>query len=398
MTRHRIKITIVCMMVCIVCVAQRRQIGDARTILKSGKNFNQAETLMTNLLKDSANLENTRIYDIWLQAVEKQYGQLNEKMYMKQQVDTVKLFDLTKRIFMIAERLDSLDMKPDKKGRVNPEYRKDNAQRLMGYRPNLFFGGAFYTRKQDFRTAFDFFERYIDCTCQPLFTAQDLINTDTRLGEAAYWASYCGYRMNDPVLTLRYHELARRDTSKLENALQYAAEAWKMLKDGDKYESVLWEGFRKNPLSAYFFPRLMDNYTARGNYEQGLSVAEEALLTDSLNELFLFAKSTMLLNLGQYAQCLECSKLLIGLNDKMADAYYNVGTACVNIALRMDSRKHKKQIKKMYQQALPLMETYRQLAPQEQAKWAPALYRIYFNLNMGKQFDEIDKILKKQKS
>ena len=61
----------------------------------------------------------------------------------------------------------------------------------------------------------------------------------------------------------------------------------------------------------------------------------------------------------------------------------------------MDPKRHKKQIKAMYQKALPYMEKYRQLAPQDTQKWAPALYRIYFNLNMGKQFDEIDKILKK---
>ena len=221
------------------------------------------------------------------------------------------------------------------------------------------------------------------------------MNTDARMGEAAYWASYSGYRMNDPVMTLRYLELARRDTSKLESTLQFAAESWRLLKDDSQYQAILWEGFQLNPRSTYFFPRLMDSYTSRGNYEQGLMVANEALKADSLNQLFLFAKSTMLLNLGRYAECLACSEKLIGMNCKMADAYYNAGTACLNIALRMDSRKYKKQIKKMYQQAMPYMEKYRQLAPDEKDRWAPALYRIYFNLNMGKQFDEIDKILKK---
>ena len=115
------------------CAAQRRQIGDARTILQSGKNFDKAEEMMTDLLKDSANLENLRIYDVWLQAVEKQYGQLNEQMYKKQEVDTVKLFTLTKRMFTIAERLDSLDMKPDKKGKVNLQYRKENSEKMMTY-------------------------------------------------------------------------------------------------------------------------------------------------------------------------------------------------------------------------------------------------------------------------
>ena len=49
----------------------------------------------------------------------------------------------------------------------------------------------------------------------------------------------------------------------------------------------------------------------------------------------------------------------------------------------------------MYQNAQSYMEKYRELAPDAIDKWGPALYRIYFNLNLGKQFDEIDKILKK---
>ena len=395
MGKKRRILTISCLLVVSLCTAQRRQIGDARTILKSGKNFDQAEQLMTDLLKDSANQENPRIYDLWLQSVEKQYDQLNEKMYKKQAVDTLQLFTLVSRLFTIGERLDSLDMKPDKKGKVNLVYRENNARRLVGYRPNLFYGGAYHLRKSNYQTAFDFFEQYIDCIRQPLFSQQDLLATDERIGEAAYWATFCGYRMGNPVQTLRHSGLARLDTTKLEYTLQYVAEAWLQLKDDSLYISTLREGFQRFPQSPYFFPRLMDYHTARGNYKQALAVADEALRSDSLNELFLFAKSTMLLNLGRYTECLDYSQRLIARNEQMADAYYNAGTACLNIALGMDSRKHRKQVTKMYQQALPYMETYRRLAPEEKQKWAPALYRIYFNLNMGKQFDEIDKILKK---
>jgi tetratricopeptide (TPR) repeat protein len=375
--------------------AQRRQIADAEALLKKGKDFAKVEKMMTDLLKDSANQSNLRIYDVWLESVERQYGELNEKMYKRQAVDTTTLFMLTHRIFTVALRLDSLDMRPDKKGRVDPQYRKGNAQRLSDYRPNLFFGGAHHLRKGNFMTAFDFFEMYIDCARQPLFSDYDLLNTDSRMGEAAYWATYCGYRMDDPVLTLRHYELARRDTTKLEYTLQYAAEAWKKIGDEARYGELLWEGFAFFPQSAYFFPRLMDDYTRKGNYDQALMVVDEALKTDSLDELFLFAKSTILLNLGRYAESLDYSKRLLAVDSQMADAYYNAGTACVNIALSMDSRKQKKQIRKMYQTAQPYMETYRQLVPEAIEKWGPALYRIYFNLNLGKQFDEIDKILKK---
>lgn len=62
--------------------AQRKQIGEARTYLKSGKNLDKAERLMTDLLKDTANQDNKRIYEIWLQSVQKQYEQANERFYM----------------------------------------------------------------------------------------------------------------------------------------------------------------------------------------------------------------------------------------------------------------------------------------------------------------------------
>ena len=401
MMKFRTIIIILSLMTAIGSMAQRRQLQEARLILKGDKDYDKAEKMMVALLNDSTHLEyrdNPRIYDMWLQSVEKQYGQLNEKMYKKQEVDTTMLFDLTRRLFTVGECLDSIDMRPDKKGRASPEYRKDNAARLVTYRPNLFFGGTYHLRKGDLEKAYDFFEHYIDCARQPLFEDYDLMNSDARMGEAAYWATYSGYRMNDPVLTLRYAKQARRDTVKLENTLQLTAEAWTKLRDDSSYVATLWDGFCHFPKSTYFFPRLLDYYNSKRNYEKALKIADDALKTDSTSQLFLLAKSTMLLNLGRYAQCLECSDKLIALYPDAADAYFNAGTACLNIALGMDPRNNKKQIRKMYQKALPYMENYRKLAPQETQKWGDALYRIYFNLNMGKQFDEIDKILKKQKS
>ena len=390
----RLFLTLLLLSLTITVTAQRRQLQEARVILKGDKDYDKAEKLMTDLLKDSANLSNARIYDMLLLAVEKQYLQVNERMYKKEQVDTAGFFGLTRRMFDIGLRLDSLDMRPDKKGRVNLEYRKDNAEKLLQYQPNLFYGGTYYIRKGELEKAYDFFERYMDCDRQPLFTGYDLMATDVRMPEAAYWATYCGYRMNDPVLTLRYAQLARRDTAKLDYTLQYIAEAWRALKDQEMYVETLRDGFERYPESVYFFPRLMDSYSAKGNYEQALTVAEKALATDSLNTLFMLAKSTMLLNLGRYKECLDYSKQLITFDGLATEAFYNAGTACVNIALGMDSRKQKKQITKMYQKALPYMETYRKLAPEEKQKWGEALYRIYFNLNMGKQFEEIDRMLK----
>lgn len=392
--RLRSCLTVVMLCITVSVSAQRKQIGEARTILKSGKNFERAEQLMTNLLKDSANQQNKRIHEIWWQSVQKQYEQANERFYMKKQQDTTQFFSLVRRLFTIAERLDSLDARPDKKGRVAPDLRTSVASHMSGYRPNLFFGGAYFVRKADFRTAFDYFETYIDCQRQPLFTGYDFEQTDARMPEAAYWSAYCGYRLQDPVLTLRYHKLALRDSARADFTLQYVAEAWRWLKIDSMYVVTLHEGFSRYPKSPYFFPRLIDYYNQKADNQKALQVVDEALKTDSLNQLFLHAKTVVLLNMEQYAQSLDYSQRLMALYPEMPEPYYHVGTAYLNIALRMDSRRHRKQIRKMYQNALAPLEKYRQMAPDEKQKWGPALYRVYFNLNMGKQFDEIDKILK----
>jgi hypothetical protein len=54
--------------------------------------------------------------------------------------------------------------------------------------------------------------------------------------------------------------------------------------------------------------------------------------------------------------------------------------------------KAKKTIAALYEKSRPYLERYRQLAPDMMRKWSAPLYTIYFNLNMGKEFDEIDKL------
>lgn len=377
-----------------LALAQKKELSQARTILKSKRGVEQAEQLMTKLLKDSANRQDKRIYAVWFESVLMQYQAVNEKLYMKQRQDTAQFFELTRRLFNVAEALDSLDMRPDRKGRIDPEYRKEHAEQLMKFRPNLFVASTYFVRKSDFKKAYDFMEAYMDCARQPLFAGYQLDSLDERMPEAAYWATYSGYRLNDPVLTLRYRHLALRDTARAEHTLQYMSEARRQLNDDSLYMETLREGFRRYPKNSYFFPRLMDYYTARGDNAEALNVVNRALEVNDSSMLYLYAKSTVLFNMGRYDESIALSDTLIARNDSMPDPYYNAGTAYLNKALKLHPLREKKQLKQTYQKARPYMERYRQLAPEQKLKWGPALYRIYLNLNMGKQFDEIDQLIR----
>ena len=378
--------------------AQRKEMSQARSYIKSGKDFDKAEKLMTDLLaKDSASRQNPKVYLLWYQAVQRQYDAGNEKLYLNQKYDTASIFSLTRRMFAILETLDSLDAAPDNHGRSKPEYRRRHAELLNTYRPNLYFGGTYYIRKNDFAKAYDFFDTYLDCAVQPLFAGYRYDEHDRRMPEAAYWATFCGYKTGMPEQTLKYADLARRDSAHLRFALRNITEAYISQKNEAGCVKTLQEGFSKFPESLYFFPRLMDYYTTHNRLDSALAVADQALASDPKSELFLFAKSTVLLNQGKYADCIALTDSLIQLCDTLSEPYFNVATAYLNQALALengfDAKQNKKRILAFYSKAMPYMEKYRVLAPDEKKKWAPALYKIYLNLNMGKQFDEIDKIL-----
>lgn len=379
--------------------AQKKELSQARSYIKSGKDYDKAEKLMVDLLANPANRDNAKIYATWYDAISGQYAQANEKLYLKQAYDTAAFFNITKRMYQVAQSLDSLDMKPDEKGRVKPEYRKEHAEQLNQLRPNLYYGGTYQVRREDYKTAYSYFDLYLDAARQPLFTGYKYLESDKQVSQAAYWATLCGFKMRDPKKTLKYSQLAMTDYDKSKYVFHYMCEAYRLLKNQEEYLKTLNLGFKLFPTYPYFFPHLADHYKALGDNEKMLQLAEIGLRKAPDNALFLLAKSIALLNMNHYSECIDVSKKMITLYPNQAEPYFNIATCYLNEALSLEQlnepRRYREQLVKLYSDARPYMEKYRELAPDESQRWAPALYRIYLNLNKGKQFEEIDRLMRK---
>jgi predicted Zn-dependent protease len=299
----------------------------------------------------------------------------------------------------VAESLDSLDAKPDEKGRVKLDYRKGNAEQLNKLRRNLYFGGTYNLRRNNYQEAFNFFETYIDAAKQPLFASYDYAKNDSLMSTAAYWATLAGYRMKDATRSLRYSDLALTDTSKAVFVRQYICEAYLWQQNDTEYLKALEDGFAHHPEYPYFFPRLGDYYNKHGQVDKTLQLSNEALIKYPDRSLFLLAKSVALLELDRYDECVEVSSKLIEKDPELPESYFNIATCYLNQALKLEQknepRLYREKLYEYYSKARPQMEQYRKLAPNDQKRWAPALYRIYLNLNLGQQFEEIDRLMKK---
>ena len=382
-----------------IASGQKKQIATAKEKVKKGNNLENAEQSMCSLLKDSANRRNTKIWSVLFDALKKQYDQGNEKIYLKQKYDTANWFNTASRMYQQMGAFDSIDAQPDEKGRIKLTMRKENAALLNRLRPNLLSGGHYFIRKKKYADAYRLFNQYIDAARQPLFAAYHYDEKDANLPEASYWAVYSAYKMGDSPKTLHHTYQALKDTAHYEMMLQYLAETYKRDTDTSRYVKTLTEGFNKYPLSLFFYSHLIDFYSQTGQWNKALALTDKALEADSASQIFWQTKSTILLNLGNFAECFDISQRLIHENDSLPEAWLNAGLAKFNMGVGLDKTvqptKQRNATLQFYKDALPYLVKYRSLRPERKDKWALPLYTIYLNLNMGKEFDEIDKLMEK---
>lgn len=396
---RRITYIIIILCLSLSAYAQKKDIAQAREFVKKGNNLPKAEQLMSNLLKDSVNRRNDKIWLTLFDAQKKQYEQGNEKLYLKQQYDTASLFASAKKMFQTLEGLDSVDALPDDKGKVKLNYRKKHAALLNVYRRNLYNGGIYFVRHKKYKEAYGYFDMYIDCGRQPLFSDYNYNDNDPNMPTAAYWAVYCGYKLKDAKATLHHTYLALKDTTHYHFMLQYLAETYKQENDMKRYLQTLEEGFAKYPRFPFFFPRLIEFYTQQNDLKEALDLCNKALRNDSTSSIYNFSKSSVLLSMKQYDACRAICQTMIARKDSLPGIYLNMGLAYFNQAVEMDkslkqSASQRKEIMQLYQKAMPYLETYRKKAPDQKQVWGLPLYTIYLNLNKGKEFDEIDKLLR----
>ena len=105
---------------------------------------------------------------------------------------------------------------------------------------------------------------------------------------------------------------------------------------------------------------------------------------------------------------IEAYKTAIEKDPELKEAHINLGLCYLLQAnnfmesksdLRMNSNAYKKALddeKIYYNQARPIFEKVRVLAPEDIKKWGLQLYQIYYKLNLAKELNEIETTLKSE--
>ena len=385
-------------------------VRQAKDAIKKKSNIEQAiKALLAEVDKpDVKPKDKVEYLQLAAECSERLYEIENTKLYLKQKYDTTKFYASILDIYAHVLKADSIGASPDEKGRVRPINRRHNRDFLMPYRTNLLNGGRWHFSGGRMPQAYQFFDVYVSVATHPIFARDTLLRADTLIGPTAYLAVVSAYRSQNNDGIIKHASLAKSSHLKSQIVQEYLCKAWQAKGDSVRWLSALEDGLRDYPQHDYFFSHLIDYYVSERRFDTALEMTDSMLAKNDSVPLYWYAKSLVLLKQSKDREAIDACDSCLALEPDYVDALYTKGIASLNLAViyadtacsdltNPQCRRDQEIIRSLYMLAKQPMERVRQLQPDAVTRWAAPLYRIYLNLNMGHEFEEIDYLLNSQK-
>lgn len=385
--------------------AQEKSVKEAKSIANDVKpDFAQAEKLINEALNNAETKDNAETWDV-AGFIQKRINEKEmENAYLRKPYDTLKVYNSALNMCKYYFKCDELAQIPNEKGKIKNKFRRSNSAAILAARPNLINGGIQFFNLDKNKEALDFFATYVDIAINPMFEKENLLQTDTVLPQIAYYASLAAAKMEDYPSVLKYAPYAKEDKEVGKYAMEFISTALKAQGDTVKWIASLKDGIQKYPEHSFFFGHLIDYYSNNNKFDEAMQFADDMLAKDPNNTFYLYVKGYLYLNMKDYEKAIEFYNKTIEVDPNYAEAYSNLGLIyCLQAqdfsekaTTDVNNPKYKEDqatLKVFYEKARPNYEKARKLKPEQKDLWLNGLYRVYYNLQMGPEFDEIEKLM-----
>ena len=385
--------------------AQEKSVKEAKSIANDVKpDFAQAEKLINEALNNAETKDNAETWDV-AGFIQKRINEKEmENAYLRKPYDTLKVYNSALNMCKYYFKCDELAQIPNEKGKIKNKFRRSNSAAILAARPNLINGGIQFFNLDKNKEALDFFATYVDIAINPMFEKENLLQTDTVLPQIAYYASLAAAKMEDYPSVLKYAPYAKEDKEVGKYAMEFISTALKAQGDTVKWIASLKDGIQKYPEHSSFFGHLIDYYSNNNKFDEAMQFADDMLAKDPNNTFYLYVKGYLYHNMKDYEKAIEFYNKTIEVDPNYAEAYSNLGLIyCLQAqdfsekaTTDVNNPKYKEDqatLKVFYEKARPNYEKARELKPEQKDLWLNGLYRVYYNLQMGPEFDEIEKLM-----
>ncbi|MFK2046499.1 tetratricopeptide repeat protein [Bacteroides fragilis] len=401
----RVLFSMVLLMAVSFAFAQEKNVKEAKSIAGEVKpDFAKAEQLINEALTNPETKDNAATWDV-AGYIQKRINEKEmENAYLRKPYDTLKVYNSVLNMYNYYVKCDELAQIPNEKGKIKNKYRSANSKTILAERPNLINGGIQYFNLNKNEDALKYFAAYVDAATLPMMEKENLLEKDTILPQVAYYATLAADRVGDKDAVMKYAQYALKDKENGQFAMQLLTDAYKAKGDTAKWVEKLHEGIVKFPENQYFFANLVDYYSSSNQNDKAMQFADDMLAKDPNNKLYLYVKAYLYHNMKDYEKAIEFYKKTLDIDPAYAEACSNLGLVYLLQAQEYADKAPadindpnyataQAEIKKFYEAAKPYYEKARELKPDQKDLWLQGLYRVYYNLNMGPEFEEIEKMM-----
>lgn len=400
----RVLFSMVLLMAVSFAFAQEKNVKEAKSIAGEVKPDRKAEQLINEALTNPETKDNAATWDV-AGYIQKRINEKEmENAYLRKPYDTLKVYNSVLNMYNYYVKCDELAQIPNEKGKIKNKYRSANSKTILAERPNLINGGIQYFNLNKNEDALKYFAAYVDAATLPMMEKENLLEKDTILPQVAYYATLAADRVGDKDAVMKYAQYALKDKENGQFAMQLLTDAYKAKGDTAKWVEKLQEGIVKFPENQYFFANLVDYYSSSNQNDKAMQFADDMLAKDPNNKLYLYVKAYLYHNMKDYEKAIEFYKKTLDIDPAYAEACSNLGLVYLLQAQEYADKAPadindpnyataQAEIKKFYEAAKPYYEKARELKPDQKDLWLQGLYRVYYNLNMGPEFEEIEKMM-----
>ncbi|MDR1814876.1 MAG: hypothetical protein LBR18_08540 [Tannerella sp.] len=397
------------LMVSVTMFGQKKAVTEALKLAKDAKpNFTEARALIKGALDNAETKGDAKTWYTAGLIESLQFDAENMKALLSQPTNDPVMYGALGDVWQYFQKAYELDKLPDAKGKVKPKYVKDMKNILTANLPYYINGGAYYFDKQDFKKAYDLFDQYIK------IKDSDLLKEGVKPGTQApidsiylysvYYAGIASSTLNDHATAVEAMTRATKQDFHQNEMLQYLSEEYRTAGDTLNWEKTLEEGMSIFPKDQFFILNLINVYVYTNRYDKAESFIKTALKDDPNNaQLYDLAGRINESYLKDYAAAEENFKKAVELDSENAETqssmgriYFNQGVILLEAANEIsDVKKYneeKDKAKELFRKALPYFEKAYKLNPEANDNKL-ALRSIYYHLDMGDKYEEMDKML-----
>ncbi len=301
----------------------------------------------------------------------------------------------------------SLDILPDKKGKVKPKYEKDIKTYLKEYyniQQNLIAYGAYLFEKKRYDDVVKTFDVYLEIPKLPLMKNE--IPMDTTYYKIEYYDGIAATNANMHDKAIKIFEDLKDKNYETANVYQMLYQEYKDKNDTVNYVKTLKDGFVKFPANTWFLQNLINYFIYSGKTKDALTYLTTAIEREPKLAQYQYVKGGLDESLGNLEDARKDFDKAIELDPTLADAYAGIGRLIYNKGVKMlEEANNIKDIKlynaeqdkaeNVFKQSMPYFKKAVELNPKE-VEYKKPLKNLYYRLKMDADFDAISKEIKAQ--